>query len=236
MNAMIKNVIGAIVEFSRKIGLDWKSLIIGVLIPLVFYTNNGLYESTMRSIIKNDAEIKKSDKIKAEEWTINQSDNINKQLESIASKDHSISNVVLCNYHDNQPSNVDFSYYYFTSLTEALGNRTYEVLNVWHERSYVNYRPELKSIHKRPSMTICVEKEKDLELYPKLCNLIIESKAKTAIFVPITGMERPIGLVVILFGEAKSIDQYTYIYNIDKEIRELSLSLNYRHQYDKANG
>lgn len=206
-------------------GFDIASIIIGVaLTVIILYWKTILNKITGRIDYIND---KKT--MYAEKYSIESAQKINDLLQDIVRKDQRISNVVLCNYHNGITSDANFSYYHFTALSEQMGNTTNQCFDVWRERSYINYQPELKYIHNNRSAIIDLDSNEDVEAFPKLSKLVEDSKAKVGFFIPISGINIGQGMLIVLFKEHAEIeDRGEYIYSISEELEQLTLLIDYR--------
>lgn len=206
------------------LGFDLASVIIGFLICTVYIK----HKSIVKFVFNKLDNIQKAKHSLAEEYTINTSVNINKILNNIVDKDKDISNAILCNYHNNVVSNSNLSYYYFTSITECLGNRFHQCFDIWHEKSYMNYQPELERMHRSNIFYINMENPEHVENFPKLSKLISDSKAKFAVFISITGVKKEIGFLLLLYADEIRIDSKAeYLYKFNKELDEIAVLMNY---------
>lgn len=206
-------------------GFDIASIIIGVAIAiLIFYWKAILGKIMGRMDDVNDVKTKY-----AERYSIESAQKINDILQDMVRKDPRLSNVILCNYHNGIASDANFSYYHFTALSEQLGNTTNQCFDVWREKSYINYQPELKYIHSNRSAIIDLNSQEDVETFPKLSKLVEDSKAKVGLFIPINGVGVNIGMVILLFHSDVVIDDRAeYIYSISEEIEQLAILIDYR--------
>lgn len=206
-------------------GFDIASIIIGVAIAIIiFYWKTILRKVMGKMDDMNDVKTKY-----AEEYSIESAQKINDILQDIVRSDSRISNVILCNYHNGIASDANFSYYHFTSLSEQMGNTTNQCFDVWREKSYINYQPELKYIHTNKTAIISLDSNEDTKEFPKLSKLIDESGAKTGFFIPINGISKPIGMIVILYKDNIEINNRAqYLYNISDEIEQLAILIDYR--------
>lgn len=206
-------------------GFDIASIIVGVAIAIV-----GIYwKSIVGAITKRSSFVKDNEMLAAEKYSIASATQINLMLQSVASKDADISNIILCNYHNGISSNTNFSYYHFTSICEYLGNTTNQCFDVWREKSYTNYQPELQYIHNNRTAIIDLDSKEDVEAFPKLSKLIADSDAKVGFLIPISGIHSGLGMMVVLYNEHKEIeDRSEYIYNISTELERLAVLLDYR--------
>lgn len=212
-------------------GFDLMSIIVGFLIAIAII----YWKDILRHVMKRADIIKLESDQRAEMYAINSAVKINDLLSDIINKDKNISNVILCNYHNGASSDSDFSYYYFTSISEGIGNTTNQCIDIWREKSYINYQPELKYIHQNRSAIIDTTDEYDLKMFPKLSKLVIDSMASVALIVPISGIGHGIGFIVIMYNEHKTIDDRgDYLYNITPELEQIAVLLDYkRHKKNK---
>lgn len=211
-------------------GFDFMSIVIGFIMAVaVIY-----WKEIVRVVLNKANHYKEEETLKAEMYTIDSARRINEILSDVVSKDSRISNVILCNYHNGASSDANFSYYYFTSISEAFGNRTNQCFDVWREKSYINYQPELHYIHQQRSAIIDVDNAEDVSMLPKFANLVSQSKAKVGLFIPISGIRRNIGMLIILFKDNISIeDRGDYIYALSCELEQFALLLDYRKHANK---
>ena len=220
----MKDFIDAI-KLMGDLGFDITSVVFGFIICIAFLKHKTILRIVFQKLDRNQL-IKRS---KAEEYTITSSKNINKLLDDIVCKDSKISNAILCNYHNNVVSNVNLSYYYFTSITECLGNRMHQCFDVWHEKSYMNYQPELERMHRSNIFYININNPEHVECFPKLSKLIEDSNAKFAVFIAITGINKEIGFLLLLYkDEIKIESKAEYLYTFNKELDEIALLMNYQ--------
>lgn len=214
-------------------GFDLISIVVGFIIAVaVIY-----WKEILKIILKRARSYKEEETLKAELYAIDSARRINEILSDIVSRDPRISNVVLCNYHNGASSDANFSYYYFTSVSEAFGNTTNPCFDIWKEKSYINFQPELHYIHQKRSAILDIDSKEDVTMFPKFTNLVIQSKAKVCLFIPISGIRRNIGMLTILFNENVFIeDRSDYIYSLTSELEQLALLLDYRKHSDKCKG
>lgn len=206
-------------------GLDLLSLIVGFVIAIAI----AYWKEITKMVMKKASHFKEQEVMKAETYAIDSAQKINEILSDVVSNDTRISNVILCNYHNGASSDANLSYYYFTAISEAFGNRTYPCFDFWKEKSYLNYQPELRYIHQKRSAIINVDDLDDIEMLPKFTNLVQQSNAKLCMLIPISGIDKNIGMLVLLFKEHVEIDDRgDYIYSLSKELEQLALLLDYR--------
>lgn len=212
-------------EFVNSLGINAYDAIIGFVMALVFLRHDKILSFVFN---KYDKKIKKL-KHTSEEYTLESADTINTKLESIVISDERISSAILCNYHNSVSSNVDLSYYYFTSLTEAIGmNSIHQCMEIWRERSYMNYQKELKMIHRSNCVIVNINDKDDIAVYPKMAKLINDSGMKTGVFIPINIINKPIAFIVLLYEEEFFIESKPeFLYKINKNIDDISILINY---------
>lgn len=206
-------------------GFDIASILIGGVITII-----GIYwKNIVGAVTKRSSMIKDKEMLSAEQYSIASATQINLLLQGIAVKDEDISNIVLCNYHNGISSNTNFSYYHFTSICEYLGNTTNQCFDIWREKSYINFQPELQYIHNNKTAVVDLDSEDDVREFPKLSKLIADSNAKVGFFIPISGIHSGLGMIVLLYKDHKEIeDRSEYIYNISTELERLAVLLDYR--------
>lgn len=211
-------------------GFDFMSIVIGFIIAIaVVY-----WKEIVKVVLKKANHYREEETLKAEMYAIDSARRINEILTDIVSKDQRISNVILCNYHNGASSDANLSYFYFTSVSEAFGNTTNPCFDIWREKSYINYQPELHYIHQKRSAIVDIDISEDVQMLPKFANLVVQSKAKVGLFVPIYGIRRNIGMLAILFKDNISIeDRGDYIYALSSELEQLALLLDYRKHVNK---
>lgn len=221
----MKDFIEAI-KILNELGFDIVSVLFGFAICILYIKRKFILKMIYQKYdIRNDLKKRRS-----EQYSISVSGNINKYMKSIISKDDKISNAILCNYHNNITSNANLSYYYFTSITECLGNRVLQCFDIWHEKSYMNYQPELEMMHRYNIFVIDITDETHVEEFPKLSKLISDSNAKVGVFISISGINKEIGFLLMLYKDRIEIgdqDKAGYLYKFNKDIDEISVLMNY---------
>lgn len=212
-------------EFVNSIGINMSDAIIGFILAIIFLRHDKILSFVFN---KYDKKVKRL-KHEGEEYTLESADTINTKLESIVMTDKRISSAILCNYHNSVSSNVDLSYYYFTSLTEAIGvDSIHQCIDIWRERSYMNYQKELKMIHRSNCVVVNIEDKEDVAVYPKMAKLVHDSGMKTGIFIPINIISKPIAFIVLLYEESFTLESKPeFLYNINKTIDDISILINY---------
>nr|DAR36609.1 MAG TPA: hypothetical protein [Caudoviricetes sp.] len=218
-------MIVSFLDFVNSLGINAYDAIIGFVMALVFLRHDKILSFVFN---KYERKIKKL-KHTSEKYTLDSADTINTKLEAIVMSDKRISSAILCNYHNSVSSNVDLSYYYFTSLTEAIGiNSIHQCMEVWRERSYMNYQKELKMIHRSNCVIVNTNDKDDVAVYPKMAKLINDSGMKTGVFIPINMINKPIAFIVLLYEEEYFIkSKPEFLYKINKNIDDISILINY---------
>lgn len=218
-------MIVSFLDFVNSLGINAYDAIIGFIMALIFLRHDKILSFVFN---KYERKLKKS-KHTSEKYTLDSADTINTKLEAIVMSDKKISSAILCNYHNSVSSNVDLSYYYFTSLTEAIGiNSIYQCMEIWRERSYMNYQKELKMIHRSNCVIVNINDKDDMAVYPKMAKLINDSGMKTGVFIPINMINKPIAFIVLLYeGEYCIKSKPEFLYKINKNIDDISILINY---------
>lgn len=214
-------------------GFDFISILIGFALAVATI----YWKQIIKLVLKKAKSIKEEEAMRAEMYSIDAARRINELLSDIVSNDERISNVILCNYHNGASSDANFSYYYFTSVSEAFGNTTNQCFDTWRERSYTNYQPELHYIHQKRSAVINIDDPIDVKMFPKLSKLVEQSSCKVGLLIPISGINRNIGMLIILFNQSASIDDRgDYVYSISSELEQFALLLDYKEHIKKYQG
>ena len=163
---------------------------------------------------------------KAEQYSMEASVDINRQVQLIAEKDEDAFDVLLLNYHNNTQSLQGYKYLYLSCLTEAPESLDTPLIGKqWNKIDYIYYADELSKIHNQSFVQIPNIEQMKYNL-PKLYRLVKASDAKAISFFTIEGKNQAIGMVVILYKQEK---QYNLEYPkvILPSIQKLALLLDY---------
>ncbi len=163
---------------------------------------------------------------KAEQYSLEASVDINRQVQLIAEKDKDAFDVLLLNYHNNTQSLQGYKYLYLSCLTEAPESLDTPLIGKqWNKIDYIYYADELSKIHNQSFVQIPNIEQMKYNL-PKLYRLVKASDAKAISFFTIEGKDQAIGMVVILYKQEK---QYNLEYPkvILPSIQKLALLLDY---------
>ena len=163
---------------------------------------------------------------KAEQYSLEASVDINRQVQLIAEKDKDAFDVLLLNYHNNTQSLQGYKYLYLSCLTEAPESLDTPLIGKqWNKIDYIYYADELSKIHNQSFVQISNIEQMKYNL-PKLYRLVKASDAKAISFFTIEGKDQAIGMVVILYKQEK---QYNLEYPkvILPSIQKLALLLDY---------
>lgn len=141
---------------------------------------------------------------RAEQYSMETSVEICRQVQTIADKDNDAFDVLLLNYHNNTKSLQGYQYLYLTCLTEAPKTLDTPLLKQqWNKIDYIYYADELSKIHNQSF--VHVENMEQLgKSLPKLYRLIKASDAQSVSFFTIEGPNSAIGMVVILYNKPKT--------------------------------
>lgn len=215
----IKQVWGLI----NKLHPETRSLIIIFLFGWILYSQ--ITTETAKQIdAKHDQEVVNNKK--AEQYSLDTAIDINQQVQSIADLDKDAFDVLLLNYHNNTQSLQGYKYLYLSCLTEAPRSLDTPTLKQqWTKLDYVYYADELYKIHSQ-SFVKFEDVEQMGKPLPKLYRLVKGSDAQAISFFTIEGHNNQIGLIVILYKEAKKYD-YRYAGKILPHIQKLALLLDY---------
>lgn len=163
---------------------------------------------------------------KAEQYSLEASVDINRQVQLIAEKDKDAFDVLLLNYHNNTQSLQGYKYLYLSCLTEAPESLDTPLIGQqWNRIDYIYYADELSKIHNQSFVQISNIEQMKYNL-PKLYRLVKASDAKAISFFTIEGKDQAIGMVVILYKQEKQYDlEYPKV--ILPSIQKLALLLDY---------
>ena len=163
---------------------------------------------------------------KAEQYSMEASVDINRQVQLIAEKDKDAFDVLLLNYHNNTQSLQGYKYLYLSCLTEAPESLDTPLIGKqWNKIDYIYYADELSKIHNQSFVQIPNIEQMKYNL-PKLYRLVKASDAKAISFFTIEGKNQAIGMVVILYKQEKQYDlEYPKV--ILPSIQKLALLLDY---------
>lgn len=185
----------------NKISPETRTLIIIFLFGYILYSQ--ITDSTKEMITNKFQEELLSNK-KAEQYSLETSIEINRQVQLILEKDEDAFDILLLNYHNNTQSLQGYKYLYLSCLTEAPRSLDTPLLKTqWNRIDYVYYAEELFKIHNQNFVQINNIENIKTSL-PKLYRLVKASDAKAISFFTIQGHTNPIGMIVVLYKEEKS--------------------------------
>nr|DAM86957.1 MAG TPA: hypothetical protein [Caudoviricetes sp.] len=201
-----------------------KTIIIIILAVIVIDTS---FKSHTKFILRDYTEQTQHDKQLAEEYTKIIAPALNEQVELILARDKEASNIILLNYHNTLTSTHGLSYRYLTALTEKTrGMDTKKCLRIWKELEYINYGEEIERINGNKSLRM-----DSIGAYartlPNLVDLLQRSNAVSAAFYPITGINDPIGMIIVIYHAKKEYHLGYYQSTIAPSIQPLSTWLDY---------
>lgn len=220
-------------------GLSNQVKTIIIIVLLGFTMSIGIQEYS-KVILRDYTEQVQSDKELAEEYTKMITPIINSDMEYILDHDEEASNVLLLNYHNTVTSTHGLSYRYLTSLTEKRrGIETSSCIRIWKELEYINYAEELERINSNKFLKVDSLAQYE-RTFPNLTELLQFSKAESAAFYPIIGVNGPIGMIVVIYKSRKTYDIDYYKRTIAPVIQPMSSLLDYNSIKDRfkenANG
>lgn len=188
-------------EIINRIQPETRSLIIILLFGYVLYSQ---ITETTRDYISERFQEEILHNKKAEQYSIETSIELNRQVQLIAEKDKDAFDVLLLNYHNNTQSLQGYKYLYLSCLTEAPRSLDTPLLRqYWNKIDYIYYADELARIHGQSFVHIDDINKMGNSL-PKLYHLVKASDAEAISFFTIEGRNSAIGMVVILYKEKKS--------------------------------
>ena len=220
---MIIQQIQKVWEYINKIHPETRSLIIILLFGWILYSQitteiyQQMYDKSKQEELLNK---------QAEQYSMETAVEINNQVKLIADKDNDAFDVLLLNYHNNSQSLQGYKYLYLSCLTEAprfLDTPTLK--QQWNKIDYIYYADELAKIHRQSFVQFENIKQMSRTL-PKLYRLVRASDAEAISFFTIEGYDSPIGLVILLYKEAKTYDE-KFAQRILPCIQKLAILLDY---------
>ena len=207
----------------NKLHPETRTLIIILLFGWIMYSQ--ITSETARQIDKKHQQEIVSNK-KAERYSRESAIEINQQVQLIAEIDEDAFDVLLLNYHNNTQSLQGYKYLYLSCLTEAPRSLDTPTLQQqWNKLDYIYYADELYKIHGQSFVKFENVDGMKLNL-PKLYRLVKASEAEAVSFFTIEGHDSQIGLIIILYKDAKKYD-YKYAGKILPHIQKLALLLDY---------
>lgn len=220
----------AIYGWINNLGPNVKTIIIIVLSILIVETS---FRSHTKLILQDYTEQVQQEKYLAEEYTKIISPSINEYIEKILVQDKDASNVILLNYHNTLVSTHGLSYRYLTALTEKKrGLNTKSCLRIWKELEYINYGDEIEKINESKSLRMDSVQQYSSSL-PNLVELLQHSNAVSAAFYTLSGVDGPIGMLVVIYPIKKEYNLEYYQSTIAPSLQPLTTWLDYNSVKDK---
>lgn len=220
----------AIYGWINNLGPNVKTIIIIVLSVIVVETS---FRSYTKLILQDYTEQVQREKYLAEEYTKIISPSINEYIERILVQDKDASNVILLNYHNTLVSTHGLSYRYLTALTEKKrGLDTKSCLRIWRELEYINYGDEIEKINENGSLRMDSIQQYSTSL-PNLVELLQRSNAKSAAFYRLSGVDGPVGMLVVIYPMKKEYYLGYYQSIIAPSLQPLTTWLDYNSVKDK---
>lgn len=213
-----------IYSWVNELGPNTKSVIIIFLLAIIIQGNFKREASNLINTYVNQVQ---QEKIDAEEYTKTITPDVNNRLEQILLSDSSITNVILLNYHNTITSIHGLSYLYLTALTEKKkGVSSNSCFNVWKELSYLYYGEEFEKVHDSNCLIIDSVSHCNSD-FPKINRLLEISDAKSAALYPIEGVDRPVGMIVIMSNKPREYTADFFQRNVAQQAQKLSALLDY---------
>lgn len=223
----------AIYGWINNLGPNVKTTIIIVLSVIVVETS---FRGHTKLILQDYTEQVQQEKYLAEEYTKIVSPSINEYIERILVQDKDASNVILLNYHNSLVSTHGLSYRYLTALTEKKrGLDTKSCLRIWKELEYTNYGDEIEKINENKSLRMDSIQQYSTSL-PNLVELLQRSNAKSAAFYRLSGVDGPVGMLVVIYPMKKEYYLGYYQSIIAPSLQPLTTWLDYNSVKDKFKG
>lgn len=220
----------AIYGWINNLGPNVKTIIIIVLSVIVIETS---YRGHTKLILQDYTEQQQKEKYLAEEYTKIIAPSINEYVERILAQDKDASNVILLNYHNTLVSTHGLSYRYLTALTEKKrGLNTKSTLRIWKELEYIYYGDEIAKINDNKSLRMDSIQSYAVTL-PNLVELLQRCDAVSAAFYPLTGVEGPVGMLVVIYPIKKDYYLGYYQSTISPSLQPLTTWLDYNSVKDK---
>lgn len=168
-------------------------LIMLAFLPVLFFGGKYLLESQQIDLMHNRAV--------NEQHTMDTAPRINQLINEIQDNVPECSNVLLLTYHNSTNSVSGFGYLYLDCLTETCRAIDDPILqDYWTNLKYVYYCDELQRIHNNGYFMINnIDSAK--RTLPRLYRKLVDSEAEAVTFLPLEGIDAPIGMVVILYKE-----------------------------------
>lgn len=211
-------------NFIDQLNSQTKTLIIFIIMLLfVMYFNQHSNKNIILDFIKQNEQIES----KADQYTIKIAPKIQECITIIQKSDPDCYDVLLLNYHNSKKSIQGIRYLYLNCICESSkGVNDQPLKQYWTELEYIYYQDELSRIHNQGYLRIDNIEHIKYE-FPKLYNQLAFSKAKSAAFYPIEGIDSSIGIIVILYKDTKKYNLGYYNSVISLQIQKLSTILDY---------
>lgn len=220
----------AIYAWINNLGPNVKTIIIIILSVIVVETS---FRGHTKLVLQDYTEQVQQEKYLAEEYTKIISPSINECIERILVQDKDASNVILLNYHNSLVSTHGLSYRYLTALTEKKrGLDTKSCLRIWKELEYTNYGDEIEKINENKSLRMDSIQQYSTSL-PNLVELLQRSNAKSAAFYRLSGVDGPVGMLVVIYPMKKEYYLGYYQSIIAPSLQPLTTWLDYNSVKDK---
>lgn len=163
----------------------------------------------------------------SEKYTYKMAPEIKRCLKTIAKKDTAAYDVILLNYHNNTKSWQEFEYLYLNCLTDCPSKEMdVDIKLIWHDLDYIDYAEEISAIHTQEFLHMnCIDEYKTR--FPLLYKKLKTSGACSAAFYVIDGVEKPVGMLLLLYRKTRNYKASYYPADIVPYIQRLSTILDY---------
>lgn len=227
---MLLSRLEAIYGWVNNLGPNVKTTVIIVLSMIVIETS---FRGRTKLILQDYTEQVSQEKSLAEEYTKMITPFVNEYIEKILAADREASNVILLNYHNTLTSTHGLSYRYLTSITEKKrGLETKSCLRIWKELEYINYGEEIERINDNGSLRMDSINDYINKL-PNIVELLQRSGAKSAAFYPLSGINGPVGMIIVIYPIRKQYYLGYYQRIIAPSAQPLTTLLDYNSVKDK---
>lgn len=169
-------------------------------------------------------------RIEAEDYSMKTGPMINARLYNILNADQKASNVILMNYHNTKENPEGYSFKYLSALGEA--SRDIDLRQNFIDLDYIVYSTEIMRVHNRGYIR-CDSIQELKEDFPKLYEKLVNTDIQACAIYPIKGLDRALGLVLVLYKEKPNFYLGYYMEVINKPLQEIASILDYNNMKDK---
>lgn len=189
-----------------------------------------LFLYTPYLVIKYQAQQINKAKIESEDYSMRTGPMINTRLNNILYADQKVSNVILVNYHNTKENPEGYSFKYLSALGEVSKDR--QLRQQWRDLDYITYSQEILRIHNRGYIR-CDSIQELITEFPMLYSKLRDCDTKAAAIYPIQGINRPLGLLIMLYKCTPEYYLGYYQQVVAKPLQEIASILDYNNMKDK---